>query len=158
MFNLSVKQVHNLLRSTYCHWRGPAIARNSCCGNQLICWDQQEENSWRMYPERGQCAFLPGHLGVDLSPQSQLFQPAAHILHCPKAHILHCPKRCCRMSWLCLLFPPGAETLFLSEIPEELCHRYLPRVSTKDWETSYQLPWTAPLAHLCAKDSWTHHW
>lgn len=36
MFNLSVKQVHNLLRSTYCHWQGPAIARNSCFGNQLI--------------------------------------------------------------------------------------------------------------------------
>lgn len=54
MFNLSMKQVHNLLRSTYCHWQGPAITWNRCIGSQLIWamtlggrgwWDHQEEKA-----------------------------------------------------------------------------------------------------------------
>lgn len=35
MFNLSMKQVHNLLSSTYCHWQGPAITWKRCVGSQL---------------------------------------------------------------------------------------------------------------------------
>lgn len=31
-----MKQVHNLLRSTYCHWQGSVITWNCCCGSQLI--------------------------------------------------------------------------------------------------------------------------
>lgn len=146
MFNLSIEQVHNLLRSTYCHWQGPAITRNSCFGNQLI-WagrerllgpagrKQLEDVSWTWavcFPTA-----LPSHLDVDFSPKRQLFQPAAPILH-------PATKRCCRMSRLCLLFPPGAEASFLAKIPKELCHRKLLRVSTKGWETSYQLPSAVP--------------
>lgn len=86
MFNLPVKQVHNLLRSTHCHWQGPAIARNSCFGNQLI-WaggerllgpagrKQLEDVSWT----RAVCfpSALPGHLGVDLRASSSSLQPTS---------------------------------------------------------------------------------
>lgn len=61
-----MKQVHNLLRSTYCHWQGPAITWKCCFGSQLISAVTAGGKGWWGHEEgKGGGGIL--HVGRSLS-------------------------------------------------------------------------------------------
>lgn len=161
MFNLSVKQVHNLLRSTYCHWQGPAIAWNSCIGNQLIGAGRErllgpagrkqlEDVSWM-----GQRAFLLLYQAIwaltsVLGASSSSLQPTSFTAPTGTAG---CSGSVCsshQEQKLCFLprYPRSSVTCSSWECPPK----------TEKLPTSSLRLFPAPSAHLCAKDSWAHRW
>lgn len=167
MFNLSMKQVHNLLRSTYCHWPGPAITWNHCFGNQLIWAMTLGGRRWRDHQEEKAgggilCAGSalshsyikpfgrwPQSLELALPGCSKEVQPASST------------AAMCIAGWLWLCFSHQAQKLF-----------FLPRhsrssVTGGSWDCppkTMKLPTTSPLlfpapsAEMCAEESLAHNW
>lgn len=165
MFNLSMKQVHNLLRSTYCHWPGLAITWNCCFGNQLIWamtwggrgwWYRWEEKAGRGYPVGRQCSFPPLYWAIWVlaaapgagSPREEV-QPASST------------AAICIAGWPWFCTSHQEQKLF-----------FLPRhprstVTGSSWDCppkSMKLPTTSPLlfpapsAGTFAEESLAHNW
>lgn len=146
MFNLPMKQVHNLLRSTYCHWPGPAITWNCCFSNQVIWamtlggrgwWDGQEEKALGVSCV-GVVFFTTAmlrHLGADHSTQSWFSQAAVRrctpILHSCRAH--------CKMT-MALLSRHKHKLFFLPRHPS--------RSVQVAPQTVHQRPWNCLLPPL----------
>lgn len=147
MFNLPMKQVHNLLRSTYCHWPGPAITWNCCFSNQVIWamtlggrgrWDGQEEKALGVSCV-GVVFFTTAmlrHLGADHSTRSWFSQAA--VRRCTP--ILRSCHMHCKMT-MALLSHHKHKLFFLPRRP-----RRSVQVSP---ETVHQRPWNCLLPPLC---------